>query len=73
MVFVDGELVIDLGGVHGATTQYVDLDRLGLVDGETYELAFFFAERHRTESNFRISTSLQLADSGVPSITAGFD
>jgi fibro-slime domain-containing protein len=72
-VFVDGELVIDLGGVHGATTQYVDLDRLGLVDGETYELAFFFAERHRTESNFRISTSLQLADSGVPSITAGFD
>ena len=38
-VFVDGELVIDLGGVHGATTQYVDLDRLGLVDGETYEVA----------------------------------
>jgi fibro-slime domain-containing protein len=72
-VFVDGELVIDLGGVHGATTQYVDLDRLGLVDGETYELQFFFAERHRTESNFRISTSLQLADSGTPSITAAFD
>jgi len=72
-VFVDGELVIDLGGVHGATTQYVDLDRLGLVDGESYLLEFFFAERHRTESNFRISTSLQLVDSGVPSITAAFD
>ncbi len=72
-VFVNGQLVIDLGGVHGATEQYVDLDRLGLVDGQSYTLDFFFAERHRTESNFRISTSLQLVNDGVPSMTAAFD
>jgi len=73
-VFVDGELVIDLGGVHGATEQYVDLDRLDLEDGETYTLDFFFAERHRVESNFRIATSLQLGDDdGIPGMTAAFD
>ncbi|MHC4407029.1 MAG: fibro-slime domain-containing protein, partial [Planctomycetota bacterium] len=55
-VFVNDELVIDLGGVHAAVEQYIDLDRLGLEDGETYDLDFFFAERHRTQSNFRIVT-----------------
>ena len=59
-VFVNGELVIDLGGVHAAHDQYVDLNRLGLADGETYQLDFFFAERHRTQSNFRITTNLPL-------------
>jgi fibro-slime domain-containing protein len=72
-VFIDGQLVIDIGGVHSATEQYVDVDRLGLVDGEDYTLDFFFAERHRTQSNFRIVTSLRLDDPCTPSITAAFD
>ena len=59
-VFVNEMLVIDLGGIHGATEQYVDLNRLGLEDGETYTLDFFFAERHRTQSNFRFQTNLLL-------------
>ncbi len=72
-VYINGELVIDLGGVHAAVEQYIDLDRLGLTNGESYTLDFFFAERHRTESNFRISTSLELGDAGIPSMTAAFD
>lgn len=72
-VFINGQLVIDLGGVHSATEQYVDIERLGLVDGEDYTLDFFFAERHRTQSNFRIATSLRLDDPCTPSITAAFD
>ena len=72
-VFVNGELVIDLGGVHSATEQYVDLDRLNLTDDQTYTLDFFFAERHRTQSNFRIQTNLELIVAGIPSMSAAFD
>jgi fibro-slime domain-containing protein len=72
-VYIDGRLVIDLGGVHAATEQYVDLTRLGLTNGETYRLDFFFAERHRTLSNFRIQTNLNLLTVSMPPITAAFD
>jgi fibro-slime domain-containing protein len=72
-VFINGRLVIDLGGVHSATTQFVDLNRLGLEHGETYHLDFFFAERHRTQSNFRIVTNLVLESTTTPTISANFD
>ncbi len=72
-VYIDGQLVIDLGGVHSAKEQYVDLSRLGLETGETYALDFFFAERHRTQSNFRIETNLLLQSIDLPSVSAAFD
>ena len=72
-VFVDDRMVIDLGGVHGAIEQTVDLNRLGLEDGEDYKLSFFFAERHRTQSNFRMTTNLQLKTIELPTVTAAYD
>jgi fibro-slime domain-containing protein len=72
-VFINGELVIDLGGVHSAREQYVEIDRLGLDHGETYEFDFFFAERHRTQSNFRIVTNLPLESTNPSTISAIFD
>ena len=74
-VFVDGKLAIDLGGVHAVEEQHVDMDRMGLVDGETYSIDFFYAERHRTQSNFRIETNIALKPTGtkVPSMTMAFD
>lgn len=61
-VFVNGQLAIDLGGVHNALTGEIDFDamaaELGIEVGNTYTLDFFFAERHTTESNFRIDTTI---------------
>lgn len=59
-VFIDDELAIDLGGVHGAMTQSISLDDLGLTIGKNYDFDLFFAERHTTQSNFRIDTSIKL-------------
>jgi len=72
-VFINNKLVIDLGGVHSAKDQFVDLDRLGLTDGQNYPLDFFFAERHRTQSNFRIQTNLKLDTPLEPSVTWTYD
>ncbi len=72
-VFINGQLVIDIGGVHGAIEQLVELDRLGLVDGQEYTLDFFFAERHRTQSNFKITTNLLLGNTVLPTVTQAYD
>ncbi|MEX2217656.1 MAG: fibro-slime domain-containing protein [Phycisphaerales bacterium] len=70
-VYVDGKLVIDLGGVHSKVSQTIEMDRLTwLQSGQTYSLKFFFAERHTTQSNFRIETTLNLRQVSPPPVTA---
>ena len=58
-VFFDKKLGVDLGGIHGALSQTVPLDTLmaGKPSGD-YSFDFFFAERHTTQSNLMITTSL---------------
>ena len=67
-VFINGRLAIDLGGVHSAATQNIALDReanrLGITPGNEYALDFFQAERHATESNFQIDTTLEFTNCG---------
>ena len=63
-VFVDGRLALDLGGVKSAQSASFTgqdlIDLLGLSEGQTYDFAIFFAERHTTQSTFSITTSLPL-------------
>ena len=65
-LFINGHLVIDLGGVHGAMTQSVALDEvaeeIGLEAEGVYDFNFFFAERHTTQSNCFITTSLAFTE-----------
>ena len=65
-VYINGKRVIDLGGVHSSQTQNVNLDSLGLTAGQTYDLDFFFAERHTTQSNFTITTNIALQPAPNP-------
>ncbi len=67
-VFINGTLAIDLGGVHAAEDQSIALDqvatRLGITPGNEYALDFFQAERHATQSNFQIETTLEFTNCG---------
>ncbi len=65
-VYIDDDLVIDLGGVHAPEEAFVNLDLLGLTADETYSFDLFFAERHTTQSNFKMETSIELISDPVP-------
>ncbi|MDX2010227.1 MAG: fibro-slime domain-containing protein [Myxococcaceae bacterium] len=61
-IFVNRRLALDLGGLHPAVMGSIDFDaqasRLGLTRGQTYRFDVFHAERHTSESNFRMQTSI---------------
>lgn len=73
-VYIDGRLVVDLGGLHPQREQFLDLDRLDwLDDGRTYSLDIFHAERRYSGSNFRVETTLQLRAVELPPTAALYD
>jgi len=64
-VFIDGKLVIDLGGVHTPESASVELDSLGLTPGSVYPFDMFQTERHKEQSNFGADTNLNFVNCGV--------
>lgn len=64
-VYIDGKLVINLGGIHAASAANVQVDTLGLTKGADYPLDFFSAERHKTGSNILFTTTLDLRPGDV--------
>ncbi|CAA6818517.1 MAG: Unknown protein [uncultured Sulfurovum sp.] len=76
-VFINNKLAVDIGGIHGKEEKSVNLDNLDLVIGNTYNFDMFWAERQTVESNFKITTSIELIDNpslsieSNPSITEG--
>ncbi len=57
-VFINNRLVIDLGGIHEAKKRSVNLDTLGLTEGDEYWFDFFYCERAVSESNMYLTTNL---------------
>jgi fibro-slime domain-containing protein len=60
--FINGQLVVDLGGVHSATGGSVTLNAaeaktLGLSDGGMYSIDLFQAERHTCASTYTLTLS----------------
>ena len=69
-VYVNNQQVIDLGGIHNAQPGTVNFDQqaasLGLTKGQTYNMDIFHAERHVTESHFRMQTKFECLVSYIP-------
>lgn len=61
-LFINGTLAIDLGGVHGPQSSTIQLDQraseLGIAKGKTYPMDIFHAERHTSQSNFHMETTI---------------
>ena len=63
-VFINGTLVLDIGGCHGAQDASVALDSLGLERYRNYEMKLFHAERCYGSSNFKAEFTLR-QDQGI--------
>jgi fibro-slime domain-containing protein len=65
-VFVNDRLAIDLGGLHSAQTDVIDLDaravELGIALGNEYALDLFHAERHTNASKFMVQSTLEFTN-----------
>lgn len=68
-LFINGVLVLDLGGAHGVCTKRIDLstvkEKCGLAEGEVATFTFFYMERNSDASNFKIETNIQLAERDI--------
>lgn len=65
-VFIDKKMQLDLGGIHEEARQSFQVDNIsGLVNGKTYDLDVFYAERHSAESHIRITTNIIFSPSNI--------
>ncbi len=61
-VFINGELVFDMGGMERGGSQRLDFDRLNIIEGEVYDLRFFYAQRiEDDEAPFELRTNLWMS------------
>lgn len=63
-LFINNQLVLDIGGAHANKSGRINLDELaatlGLQSGNSYDFDFFYMERHTADSNLKISTNISV-------------
>jgi fibro-slime domain-containing protein len=68
-IFINKKLALDLGGVHPEESASIDFDAqataLGITRGNVYTFDAFHAERHTTQSNFRMETSIECLETVI--------
>jgi fibro-slime domain-containing protein len=75
-VMINDMLVIDLGGDSPSKNQIVELDRMGMADGELYTFRFFYAQRNGdTSQPFSIKTNMNFvfSDAEMPDSSGMYD
>lgn len=72
-LFIDGLMVADLGGINGSSEQWIELDRLDLVDGQTYRMRLLKTDRSDASCRFHLVTDVPLRGVLPPTILAMFD
>jgi fibro-slime domain-containing protein len=71
--FPGGFMIADLGGINGSPEQWVEMNRLGLVDSTTYRIHFFKADRNDASSRLHLLTNVPFTSKLPPTILAAFD
>jgi fibro-slime domain-containing protein len=57
-VYINGKLVMDIGGIHSAISDSIIVDNLGLTNGQQYWFDFFYCERMTSESSIKITSNI---------------
>lgn len=74
-VFINNKLVIDHGGIAGSREYHIDFNRLGLTNGQQYDVRLFHAERKQPQSQFHLWTNvvLQQGEGYLPTTGGNYD
>jgi fibro-slime domain-containing protein len=72
-IFVNGQLVMDRGGVLPGVSQIIEMDRLGLEDKGLYQVHFYYAQRQAVTAAFHLRTNIPLKTAGQVAVSDQFD
>ncbi|MFG0283269.1 MAG: fibro-slime domain-containing protein [Phycisphaerales bacterium JB039] len=71
-IFINDRLVIDLGGVEPGVGQVFEVDRLNLVDGESYDFRLLYAHRSTGTPRFNLRTTFELVPDPIETGIAAY-